>query len=290
MEDLPKTGRRAIVDHDRIKATIEDNPIITATELYNELGLGRTTITGILNNMGLININKMWVPKSQPEDLIKTRISTCDALLNRYNADPFLDRTIFEGERVIYYNIRRRHKNRKNEHDMERDIKTMAKSGVKPYKVVLHVWWDRQGVIFYKLIGEKSFSPDDYLLELTHLRSELAEKRPLLDQSRIIIHHNSTQHLTEEVNQEIRSLGWEQIFHPKLCPDFSPTNYCLFQNLQYSLHLQFYTQLEEVEQFVYNFFDSRKSSFFREGIDILPNRWCTIINRSGEFIETNEKI
>lgn len=273
-------GRRAKTTTDDVKAVIDDNPTITATELYAELNLGRSTALRYMKVLDVVNNNKMWVPRVLTEELTAQRLDTCSALFERYQRDPFLDRVIFEGKRIIYYNVRNRSTtSARKVVDMKQQV----------YKVGLQVWWDSQGIILYKLSGDLQFNQEEYIRQLDILHAELAEKRPHLRQQQVIIHHNCTRHLNEDINKHIHRLGWEQIPHPEWCPDISPTNYGLFLYFQYALHLKVYTKLEEIELFVYNFFETRKRSFFATVIAELPERWCKVLDRNGEYIETNEK-
>lgn len=282
LNDLKKTGRRATVKPASVESLIEENPIITTKEIYTVLRLGRTTVTSILNSCGLININKMWVPKNPKQELFEHRMVACRTFSQRHKEDPFLDRVIFEGERLIYYNVPA---------NPRRNIST--RDDPVPDTMVLQVWWDRQGVICYKLKESGSLTMDNYIKdELQYLLDNLKRSRPTTCSSKVIIHHNSTYHLSEVVNECIQEMDWEQIFHPKQCPDISPTNYCLFQNLQYILQLQPLCSIEDVKRVVNQFFDGerRQSIFYSSGIDELPGRWRMVLERKGGFIETNEKI
>lgn len=113
-----------------------------------------------------------------------------------------------------------------------------------------------------------------------------------MPRERLIIHHNSTDHLSPQINQFVKGeLGWEQIYHPKLCPDISPTKYCIFQYLQYAIQMKVLTKIIEVEDVVSKFFDNRlkKAEFYRKAVDEWPIRWVKIVERQGAYIETNEK-
>lgn len=290
IKDKQKTGRKAIVHPDIIKKIVDGNPCINVTELYVEFNIGRTTVKDYLVQADLTNVNKMWVPKNLSAESLEIRLESCKTLLSRFESDPFLDRVVFEGEKVIYYNIYRKNKNKNKEPVIVPDEKTVATTGMKPFKIVLQFWWDREGVIFYKFIGDTELKETEYLSHLDQLQAELFEKRPYIDQSRLILHHSASFHIADKAAEKIASFGWSQLIQPRHSPDFSPTNYCLIQYFMYSIHLQFYTRLEEVELFVFNFFDSRKPRFFSDGVDNLPARWREIISRNGGYIETNEKI
>lgn len=276
--DKPKTGRRARAHPAVILEMIQADPLISATEIYCLLRLGRTTVTSIINGLQLTNLNKMWVPRTPSAVLLNARMTTCRSLLFRNGQDPFLDRVIFEGERIIYYNVK------KDDLKQDRAI---------PRPLIFQLWWDRQGPIKYTLKEEGPLTVDTYIGEIKDLIRALETQRPHLPMDRLIIHHNSTDHLSPDNNQFVQELGWDQIYHPKSSPDLSPTNYCLFQHLQYYVQSVVHETAEEVGQVVSRFFKSRENSkhdkFYERAIDELPERWAKVLGRQGAYIETNEK-
>lgn len=285
IDDKPKPGRRPIAQPDTIRETIEQDPLISVAEIYCLYNLGRTTITAKLSQLLLTNVNKMWVPKSPSPELLDIRLTMCRSLMNRQEeeSESFLDRVIFEGERVIYYNVNWKRQPKDASWEMRDRM---------PRKLIFQLWWDRQGLIAYKLREEKErWTAETYEAELRRLVQEMTLKRPNL--LRLYIHHNSTDYLSQEINEFIAGeLGWEQILQPKLCPDISPTNYCVFQYLQYAIQMRVLTKIAEVEDVVSKFFDKRNgrnAAFFRKAVDEWPGRWAKIVERQGAYIETNEK-
>lgn len=281
--DQPKTGRRARIQPQTIRKMIEEDPLLSATEICCIHGLGRTTVTTIITGLQLINVNKMWVPRKPSQELLNARMTSCRSLLNRHTQDPFLDRVIFEGERVIYYNVNKKEQANNND--------TLDRPGV--HELIFQIWWDRGGPIFYKFNDQRRLTKDNYIEEIKTLIEELKSKRSKQPLERFIIHHNTIDHLSPENNQFIQELGWEQIYHTKSSPDLSPTNYCLFQYLQYYLQKEVLSTSEQVQDVVNQFFVSRKSiknnDFYKNSIDELPERWLKVLDRKGLYIETNEK-
>lgn len=89
----------------------------------------------------------------------------------------------------------------------------------------------------YKLFGESDRTQDFYLKELDELRLQLEEKTMFLrDDKPWILYFNSDRYLSEDVKQKIFDFGWEGILHPKHCPDMSPTDYHIFQKLQFAFN------------------------------------------------------
>lgn len=160
----------------------------------------------------------------------------------------------------------------------------------------MHLWWTHRGLVMYKLVPESSRTKEKYLEELTELQMKLVQEEERTEFFRDeekpwILYHNRDTYLSEEVNEKIANeFGWEQIIHPKNCPDLSPTDFHIFQKFQFAFNTTLFTRLEEVEQHVFKYWDSRRSKFFKEPITILPEKWHRIIETEGDYIATNEKL
>uniref|UniRef100_A0A0K8TZI7 Mariner Mos1 transposase n=1 Tax=Bactrocera latifrons TaxID=174628 RepID=A0A0K8TZI7_BACLA len=70
------------------------------------------------------------------------------SLLKRNEIELFLKRMIAEDEKWIKYNykLRKRSRSKRNE-----AFQIVAKPGLMPRKVMLSVWWDCKGIIYYRL-------------------------------------------------------------------------------------------------------------------------------------------
>ncbi|GFU43685.1 mariner transposase [Trichonephila clavipes] len=77
------------------------------------------------------------------------RISICDALAKRNEIDPFLKRMVTGDKKwVTYDNIVR-----KRSWSKYREASQMgAKPGLMTRKVLICIWWDWKGIIYYELL------------------------------------------------------------------------------------------------------------------------------------------
>ncbi|GFU57352.1 mariner transposase [Trichonephila clavipes] len=77
------------------------------------------------------------------------RISVCEALAKRNEIDPFLKQMVTEDEkRVTCDNIvRKRSWSKRGE-----AVQTMAKPELAVRKVLLCIWWEWKGIIYYELL------------------------------------------------------------------------------------------------------------------------------------------
>jgi len=77
------------------------------------------------------------------------RISICESLLNRNKIDPFLKRMITGDEKWITYDNVKRKRSWSNHSE---PAQTVAKPGLTVRKVLLCIWWNWQGIIYYELL------------------------------------------------------------------------------------------------------------------------------------------
>lgn len=291
-EDKPRSGRPPTSEDKRIDEVLARDPYVSITDLYCELDLARHSTKAAMMRCGLMNVNLMWVPKVIVEEHRNIRIEHASSMVRRQEEDPFLDRVVFEGEKYITYNKYKRHFKTKDAKKVLRPNEALiAKSGMKPHRIVLHLWWTQRGLIMYKLLGEDVRTKEFYIQELDELRQALEDRTQFLVEDKPwILYHNRNTFLSDESTEKIDSFGWEQMLHPSNCPDMSPTDYQVFQKFQFAFNTTLFTQLEEVEEFVFRYFDTRRSRFYQEAVSILPEKWHRIIETEGEYIGTNEKV
>lgn len=143
----------------------------------------------------------------------------------------------------------------------------------------------------FKLLGESDRNKEFYLAELDELRVQVEEKTAFLREDKPwILYHNRNTYLCDEVTEKVSGFGWEQMLHPENCPDISPTDYHVFQKFQFAFNTTLFTRLEEVQEFTYKYFNTRRSKFFMEPVNILAEKWHRIIETEGDYIGTNEKV
>ena len=73
-------------------------------------------------------------------------------------------------------------------------LPTTPKAGLHPKKVMLCIWWDWRGVLYYELLPENQvINSNKYCSQLDQLKAALDEKHPeLVNRKRIIFHQDNT--------------------------------------------------------------------------------------------------
>ena len=104
------------------------------------------------------------------------RISICDLLHKRNENDPFLKRMVTGDEKWIVYNnvVRKRSWGKRDEPPLP-----TPKAGLHSKKVMLCVWWDWKGILYYELLPQnQTINSDRYCSQLDQLDAAIKEKRP----------------------------------------------------------------------------------------------------------------
>jgi len=105
------------------------------------------------------------------------------------------------------------------------------KCNIHAKKVLLYIWWDRKGVLYYKLLqSDETIMSDRYQQQLTNVSDALEEKRPLTGQGhrKVILLYDARHMLRKRLRTiSLRSAG-----------NFSRTR-CVAQTWRLSITIHF---------------------------------------------------
>lgn len=284
LKDAPRSGRPMEADDDKIKAIIESNPRSTTRDIAETLSLHHSTVHDHLRNLGFISKLDIWVPHTLKEIHLTNRINVADTLLNRDKTDPFLKRLVTGDEKWIVYNNIKRKRSWCRRNDQPQ---TTSKADIHAKKVMLSIWWDFKGVVFFELLPRnQTIDSIAYCRQLDDLNTSLTEKRPeLVNRKGVVFHHNNARpHTSLMTRQKLLQLGWEVLPHPPYSPDLAPSDYHLFRSLQNDLNNRNFISDEAVKEYLVQFFAAKEQSFYEHGIMQLPKRWQKIIDQNGQYI------
>ena len=281
MDDQPRSGRPSAIDDDIVSALVENNPRITTEEIAERMNIDNSSAFRHLKKLGFTSKLDTWVPHSLTERNKLNRVSVAISLLGRHEKEPFLDRIVTGDEKWILYNNVQRKRNWKKAGE---GAEPVAKAGLHPMKVLLCVWWDCRGIIHFVLLRRGETITADK--QFTRLDAAIREKRPVLaNRKGVIFHHdNARPHVAQQTLRKLKELKWEILQHPPYSPDISPSDFHLFRSLQNSLNGKNLNSVEAVENYLTNFFQEKPSSFYKNGIDKLVERWETIVEKDGDYI------
>lgn len=286
LEDKERSGAPTKFEDEELKALLDQDPCQTLVELGKTLQVDASTVSKRLKALGMIQKQGHWVPyELKPRD-VERRFLMCELLLQRHKRKGFLHRIITGDEKWIYYD----NPKRKKSWGMPGHASTSsAKPNIHGSKILLCIWWDQQGVIYYELLKPNEIiTGARYRLQMMRLSRALKEKRPLYGQRHdkvILLHDNARPHVAKPVKTYLETLQWEVLPHPPYSPDIAPSDYHLFRSMAHGLSEQRFHSFEETEKWIDSWIASKDKSFFRRGIQLLPERWEKVVSNDGQYFE-----
>jgi histone-lysine N-methyltransferase SETMAR len=229
LTDKPRSGRPIDFDDEALQALLDADPRQTTRELAEQLNCSHMTVERHLRALGKVHKYGSWVPHPLSTDNLVQRASICASLLSRQKHKPFLERIVTGDEKwVRYINVCRR--------------RQWLDPGQKPFpdvnsdsyskKVMLCVWWDMKGVIYFELLNNhETINANIYSQQLQRLNEVLLQKRPVLANQKdvILLHDNSRPHVAKLTQRKIEQwdgkflrirLGRQILHHPTIiCSD-----------------------------------------------------------------------
>jgi histone-lysine N-methyltransferase SETMAR len=280
-ENAPKKFEDA-----ELQALLDEDDTQTQEELAEQLQVDRATVSRRLSGMGLIRKISRWVPHQLSDRNQERRLTTCELLLARHKQKSFLHRIITGDEKWILFDTPKRQKSW---------VKpgTASKTTVRPNrfgkKIMLCVWWDQDGIVYYELLkpGE-TVNTVRYKDQLMSLQRALDQKRPIWRERHnklILLHDNAPSHTAATVKETIEGFQWESLPHPAYSPDLAPSDYHLFSSLERAEKPQHFENENHLQNWLQNFFDEKNTDFYRAGIRALPERWAKCVANNGNYFE-----
>ena len=277
-------GRPDIVlSNDKLKAVVESDTRKSVRELANELSVTKSTISRHLKEVGKVKKLDKWIPHQLNEKQENRRFEICSSLIIRNQIDPFLSRIITCDEKWVLYDNRRRSAQWL---DGDEKPKQMPKPNLHPKKTMITVWWYSGGIIHYNFLqpGE-SITAQSYCNEIEEMHQKLLQKQParVKRKGTILLHDNARPHVSRLTAQKLHDLKYEVLPHPAYSPDLSPSDYYMFKHMDAFLANKMFRNQGDVQNAIFQFFESRNPDFYENGIYALPTRWQKCIENNGKY-------
>jgi [histone H3]-lysine36 N-dimethyltransferase SETMAR len=285
-EDKERPGQPKKFEDEELEALLDEDSCQTLQELSESLGVVVSTVLRRLKAMGMIQKQGIWVPyELKPRD-VERRFCMCEQLLQRHKRKGFLHRIITGDEKWIHYNNLKR---KKSWGPPGHASTLTAKPNIHGAKLMLCIWWDQKGVVYYELLKpNETITGERYQQQLMQLSRALKVKRPEYAKRHdkvIFQHDNARPHVARIVKDTLEALNWDVLPHPPYSPDIAPSDYHLFRSMTHGLAEQRFTSYEDTQKWVDSWIASKDESFFRHGIHMLPERWGHVIDNDGKYFE-----
>ena len=262
------------------------------TELATRLKTDICTVASKLIVMGKIQKLGRWIPDKLSEHNRGQRMNTCLSLLARQENKDFLWQIVTGAQKWIVYEDRKRKKSSIDPKELQ---STTSESKIHAKKVLLCIWWDMKGVLYYELQGSDQefhgpgiITSKGYDDQLNELSDAIEKKRPFTGKGKrkvILLYDNAMPQVTSDTQRTILKLGWEVMPHAANSPDLMPFDYHMFKIIadEASGLKKTLRTTEDVREFIDDFIDSKQTSFWRESIRVLPDRWRQVVECKGEY-------
>ena len=145
VEDKERPGQPKKFEDEELQALLDENSCQTQQELALELGVAQSTISERLHAMGKIG---KWVPHQLDENQLNARITACTKHLAEHKKHSFLSRIVTGDEKWVYYDNPKR---KADYVDPGQPSTAQAKRDIHCQKLMLCIWWDQKGVVYYEL-------------------------------------------------------------------------------------------------------------------------------------------
>mgnify|MGYP003334104996 CR=1 FL=1 len=284
--DKERPGQPKIFEDEELKSLLDQDACQTQDELAKSLNVDRTTISKRLKALGMIQKQGNWVPYELKARDVERRFFVCEQLLQRQKRKGFLHRIVTGDEKWIRYDNRKR---KKSWGLPGHTTLSSPRPNIHGSKLMLCIWWDQLGVIYYELLKpNETITGDRYRLQLMRLSRALKDKRPQFRERHdkvILLHDNARPHVAQPVKTYLETLKWEVLPHPPYSPDIAPSDYYLFRSMEHTLAKQSFRTYDETKNWIDSWIASKDAEFFRRGIRLLPERWEKVVENDGQYFQ-----
>lgn len=286
VEDKERSGRPKVYEDAELETLLDEDSCETQEALALALGVTQPAISHRLKSLGMIQKQGNWVPYELKPRNVERRFFTCEMLLARHKRKGFLHRIVTGDEKWIHYD---NPKKKKSWGPPGHASTSTAKPNIHGKKLMLCIWWDQLGVVYYELLKpNETITGALYRTQLMRLSRVLKEKRAHYYSRHdkvILLHDNARPRVAAPVKTYLETLNWEVLPHPLYSPDIAPSDYYLFRSMAHGLSEQHFTSYEDTKNWVDLWIASKDEAFFRRGIRMLPERWEKVVASDGQYFE-----
>ena len=280
LEDEHRAGRPISVNVHQLIELIESDHFLSTRELAAKLDCSHVSVEHHLRELGFVQKLGRWTPHELSAANRQKRVDICSKLLAIWPRETFLDQIVTGDEKWVLY-VNKSKKRQWVQQDAEPE--PTPKGDLFPRKVMLSVWWDSKGIIYWEFLAKsKTIDGVTYARQMEDLRSAIRRLRPETRKVHLL-HDNARPHVCRIVQEKLNQFRWKIVPHPPYSPDLAPSDYHLFRSLQNFLNGQEFASEAEVKSAIKTFFDSLPLSFFETAFSNLVKRWKYVVESTGDY-------
>lgn len=185
--DAPRSGRPVEVDSNQTETLIESNQHYTTREIADILQTSKSSAENHLHQLGYVNRFDVWVPLKLSQKNLSWSHFHMWFYWNVMKVFRFLKQIVTGNEKWILFNNveRKRSWDKRNE-----PPPATPKASLHPKRVMLCIWWDWMGVLYYELLPENHQSFQEVLLPVRPTESSTQWKASRISQQKCINLHS----------------------------------------------------------------------------------------------------
>lgn len=292
--DAERSGRpnSAVVPENiqKVHKMILSDRKLKLCEIAEASKISEGSVSTILHeHLGMRKLNAKWVPRVLTVDQKQQRIDDSERCLElfRRNKNDFLRRYVTMDETWIHHYTPESKRQSSEWTGPDENRPKRAKTQQSAGKVMASVFWNTHGILFIDYLEKgRTINSDYYCALLDRLKNEIALKRPHMKKKKILFHQdNAPCHKSMKTMAKMNELNFELLPHPPYSPDLVPSDYWLFSDLKKMLQGKRFQSNEEVIAETEAYFESKKKSFYKSGIERLEKRWTDCITLKGNYID-----
>ena len=292
--DEPRSGRPVDVSTPdtvaKVEKLIKSDRRLTIDDVAETLDISHGTAHNIVHEKLAFNkVSARWVPKMLTDDHKALRVMAARECMRRLRleGDAFLSRIVTTDETWVYhYEPESKRQSMEWKHTAS-PVKKKFKSQRTTRKVMLTVFWDRQGPITLDFKSQgNNVNSQNYCELLAVVKQDIKNKRRGLLSRGVVFHQdNARPHTAARTMAKIEELGWEVLVHPPYSPDLAPSDFHLFGPLKNHMRGKHFTTDAAVIEAVRKWFRTQSPEFYSAGIQNLVGRWNKCIEKEGDYVE-----
>jgi histone-lysine N-methyltransferase SETMAR len=288
-EDAPRSGRPLKSLEDNIEEQLVINKRATSRAIANEIGEIHETVWRYLIKMGKRYMENVWIPHELSISNKQRRVDICTQLLEMLAMNNFLNQMITVDEIWVYWENVGTFNNKSWRGERDEPLTSPSRI-LTTKKHMATIFWDVKGLILMDILPRnQTITAAHYCGQLDKLVIAIQQKRRRLISTGYhnvhFLHDNATPHTAIITKDKLTSLRFTVLPHPPYSPDLAPSDFYLFSPLKRHLSGKCFENEADVTAALDEWFASKSTEFFHDGIHKLPDRWRRCINNAGNYFQ-----